>query len=76
MRPKGPLFVEWYYTTVSSYTHPPVHNFRPYLHQPVDLEMCGRIAGDVGRDGAKPLSHNVTRFIQLFQPSICWTRWT
>src|SRR5277367_2201905 len=41
MRPKGPLFVERHYTTVSSHAHPPVHDFRPYLHQPADLEMCG-----------------------------------
>jgi len=68
MRPKGRLFVEWYYTTVSSYTHPPVHNFRPYLHQPVALEVCGRLAGDVSRFDAKPMSYNGFQLIQLFQP--------
>jgi hypothetical protein len=68
MRPKGRLFVEWYYTTVSSHTHPPVHNFRPYLHQPVVLEVCGRLAGDVSRVDAKPMSHNGSQLIQLFQP--------
>jgi hypothetical protein len=67
MRPKGPLFVEWHYTTVSSHAHPPVHDFRPYLHQPADLEMCG-LAGDSSRDDAKMLSRNVTQFVQLFQP--------
>jgi hypothetical protein len=68
MRPKGRLFVEWYYTTVSSYAHPPVHNFRPYLHQSVALEVCGGLAGDVSRVDAKPMSHSGSQVIQLFQP--------
>jgi hypothetical protein len=45
-----------------------VHNFRPYRHQPVDLEMCGRLAGDLSHDGAKTLSYNIAQFLQLFQP--------
>jgi hypothetical protein len=68
MMPSRLLFVGRYHTTVSSYPHPPVHNFRPYRHQPVDLEICGRLAGDVGHDGAKTLSYKIAQFLQLFQP--------
>jgi hypothetical protein len=68
MRSSRLLFVERHYTTVSSYPHPPVHNFRPYRHQPVDLEVSGRLAGDVSHDGAKTLSYNIAQFLQLFQP--------
>ncbi len=68
MRSSRLLFVERHYTTVSSYPHPPVHNFRPYRHQPVDLEVSGRLAGDVSHDGGKTLSYNIAQFLQLFQP--------
>ena len=68
MRSSRLLFVERHDITVSSYPHPPVHNFRPYRHQPVDLEVPGRLAGDVSHDGGKTLSYNIAQFLQLFQP--------
>lgn len=67
MRPTRRLLVERYYTTVSTYPHQPVHNFRPCLLQPVDLEVCGPLADDVSRCSAKLLSHNVTQLVQLLQ---------
>ena len=68
MRSSRLLFVERHYTTVSSYPHPPVHNFRPHRHQSVDLEVSGRLAGDVSHDGGKTLSYSIAQFLQLFQP--------
>jgi hypothetical protein len=68
MRSSRLLFVERHYTTVSSYPHPHVHNFRPYRHRPVDLEVSWRRAGDVSHDSGKTLSYNIAQFLRLFQP--------
>jgi hypothetical protein len=76
MRSSRLLFVERHYTTVSSYPHPPVHNFRPYRHQPVDLEVSGRLAGDVSHDGERRCPTTSPSSSSCSSRSICWTRRT
>ena len=67
MGPKHPLVVGWNDTTVSSHPHPAVHNFRPAINQPVDVEW--HLLGRSTSSDADPnrLLDSVIQFIQLGQ---------
>ena len=65
--PKRPVVVGWNDTTVSSHPHPAVHNFRPAINQPVDVEW--HLLGRSTSSDADPnrLLDSVIQFIQLGQ---------